>query len=345
MSEQKKMNWIGLALVVAVLLLVYVLFLEPKAALLRSVSNGATDSRSVASNEKGPSFKSCPVFPADNVWNTRVDGLPKSPLSATFADSIGPLHSLHPDFGTSSLSGIPITTVPAGTPGVSVSFDYEDDSDKILYPIPADAEVEGGMNGMGDRHIILVDTSTCLLYELFAAEKKGGDWKAGSGIVMDLTGNALRAEHKTSADAAGLPILPGLLRYDEVASGEVAHALRFTLPQTQAAYTWPARHFASKLTSGAYPVMGQRFRLRSNFDEKRFSPEVQVIVKALKQYGMILADNGGALYISGVSDSRWNNDDLHKLADIKAEDLEAVDESSLQLLPDSARVNPAALHR
>ena len=346
MSEPKKMHWTGLGLIAAVLLLIYVIFLEPKESKSKATvvpAHPTETSQSRVSAAGGPMFEGCPVFPADNVWNTRIDQLPVSPLSQTYIDNIGPLHNLHPDFGKEFLSGIPITVIPPGTVGVPVNFDYVEDSDVVPYPIPENVRIEGGLNGMGDRHILLVDTRSCLLYEIFAAERDGAGWKAGSGIVMDLTGNSLRPKDKTSADAAGLPILPGLVRYDEVAAGEIRHALRFTLPQTQAAYVWPARHFASKVTSTNYPAMGQRFRLRSSFDEKRFSPEVRVIVKALKQYGMILADNGGSLYVSGVSDLRWVDDDLHKLSFIKAEDLEAVDESSLRLFPDSARVNPASL--
>jgi len=335
MSEQRKMNWLGLTVVGMAVLLIYVEFFQHnKSEYSASVT---TPFAVIAQSGSGPMFQGCPTFPADNVWNTRVDGLPRSSSSNNYIDSIGPLHPVHPDFGSSPKNGIPITEVPRGTVGQSVKFDYADESDDTLYPIPSDAKIEGGPQGDGDRHILLVDTSTCLLYELFAVQHKADGWHAGSGIVMDLTSNALRPERKTSADAAGLPILPGLVRYDEAASGKIRHALRFTLPQTQAAYVWPARHVASKLTSTNYAPLGQRFRLRADFDETRFSPTVRPIVVALKRYGMILADNGGALYISGVPDPRWSDDDLHKLSTIHADDFEAVDSSSLRLLPDSAR--------
>lgn len=329
------MNWLGLAVVGMALLLIYVEFFQHSPR-----EYGATVSTPpavVAQTGSGPTFQGCPVFPADNVWNTRIDTLPRSSSSTSYVDSIGPLHPVHPDFGSSPMNGIPITEVPRGTDGQSVKFDYADESDDVLYPIPTNAKIEGGPQGDGDRHILLVDTSTCLLYELFAAQHQANGWHAGSGIVMDLTSNALRSEHKTSADAAGLPILPGLVRYDEAASGEIRHALRFTLPQTQAAYVWPARHAASKLISTNYAPLGQRFRLRADFNEEQFSPTVRPIVVALKRYGMILADNGGALYISGVPDPRWSDDDLHKLAVIHADDFEAVDSSGTRLLTDSAR--------
>ena len=176
-----------------------------------------------------------------------------------------------------------------------------------------------------------------------AVPKTDGSWKAGSGIRMDLTGNALREEGKTSADAAGLPILPGLVRFDEVASGQIDHALRFTIPQTQGAFVWPGRHAASKNKSPSVAPLGERFRLRADFDVSRFSKSNQVILKALKRYGMFLADNGSSMFISGVPDKRWDDDDLHHLGTIRADDFEAVDESDLQLLANSGRVDPVAL--
>lgn len=337
------MNWLGLAVVALAIAVGYLLFFRQPRPSSLPIAHEVVPGK--ASAPGGPSFAGCPVFPADNVWNTRVDGLNASPLTQSYIDSIGPLHPVHPDFGSASTNGIPVNTVRSDSPAEHVDFDYADESDQVRYPIPADPKIEGGRGSSGDRHILMVDTTTCLLYEIFAAERTSNGWHAGSGIVMDLTGNALRPEHKTSADAAGLPILPGLVRYDEAESGEIHHALRFTVPQTQAAYVWPARHVASKLMSTNYPPLGQRFRLRASFDESRFSPEVKAIVSALKHYGMILADNGGAMYISGVPDSRWSDDDLHRLSAIHADDFEAVDESSLQLLPDSARVNPARMPR
>ena len=291
-----------------------------------------------------PRIGNCTVFPPDNVWNTPVDALPTSRWASAYVDSIGPLHKMHPDFGSNLDSGVAYTLLPAGTSPVKVTFEYRDDSDLGNYPIPPDAPIEGGPRSNGDRHVVVIDQHRCILYELFAARPKpDGSWTAISGIKMDLTSNQLRPDGKTSADAAGLPIFPGLVRYDEVASGAINHALRFTLPHTQNAYVWPARHKASSNPSLIVPPMGTRFRLRADFDISKYSKQNQVIMKALKRYGMFLSDNGGAMFLSGVSDKRWDNRDLRKLGAMTAEDFEAVDESSLQMTPDSAQVNPLAL--
>ena len=292
----------------------------------------------------GPTLDGCPVLPADNVWNTPIDKLPRDPHSDTYIATMGPHVGLHPDFGASPLNGIPFSLIPAGTTPVKVDFQYRDDSDLGNYPIPPKAPIEGGPQGTGDRHILLLDPQRCLLYELFDAHPQAdGSWKAGSGVKIDLTSNALRGDGKTSADAAGLPILPGLVRYDEVQAGEIRHAVRFTVPRTRAAYLWPATHFASRLTGAEFPPMGLRLRLRADYDISRFSPANQVIMKALKRYGMILADNGSPFFLSGVPDSRWDDDDLHHLTALKGSDFEAVDESGLQLLAGSGRVDPKAL--
>lgn len=286
-----------------------------------------------------PRLGQCPIFPADNIWNTPIDRLPLLPCSAKYSDAIGPLRKLHPDFGSSMRFGIPFTEVPPGTRPLSVDFEYAEESDAVGYPVPPDAPIEGVSVAGSDRHVLLIDPRTCTLYELYHAERKpdGVGWTAGSGIHMDLATDALRPDGKTSADAAGLPIFPGLLRFDEVASGEVNHALRFTLQHTQAAYLWPARHKASSLTDLNLPALGTRFRLRADFDLSRYSASNQVILRALQRYGMFLADNGSSMYLSGVSDKRWNDYDLRKLNAIHAEDFEAVDESSLEITPDSAR--------
>ncbi len=292
----------------------------------------------------GPRIGNCTIFPADNVWNTPIDKLPKSSKTDAYVDSIGPLKKLHPDFGSDLLNGIPFSDLPPGTRRVRIPFEYADESDPGGYPIPADAPIEGGRQGTGDRHVILIDQQRCLLYEIFNAQpQSGGDWAASAGIKMDLTSNALRPDGKTSGDAAGLPILPGLVRYEEVAAGEIRHALRFTVPHTQSSYVWPARHKASHNADANLPPLGMRFRLRADFDGSHLSRENQVIVAALKKYGMFLADNGSALFLSGVPDKRWSDSDLHNLNALKAEDFEAVDESDWQLLPDSARVDPVAL--
>ncbi len=288
----------------------------------------------------------CGVFPADNIWNTPVDNLPVDSNSAAYISTIGPNSTLHPDFGSgvwppgsNSPIGIPYVTVPGTQPEVQVSFDYSDESDPGPYPIPGNAPIEGGAQSDGDRHVLVIDTGNCLLYELYYAfPQSDGSWHAGSGAIFDLKSDNLRPAGWTSADAAGLPIFPGLVRYDEVASGEIRHALRFTAPQTRKAYVWPARHYASSLSATNYPPMGQRFRLKAGFDISAFSPQTQVILTALKRYGIILADNGSSWYISGAPDSRWNNDVLHELGQVAGSNFEAVDVSSLMVSPDSAAV-------
>ena len=297
----------------------------------------------VSMAQSGPSLQGCPVLPADSIWNTPVAGLPPDANSAGFVGTIGAAIGLHPDFGSGTWAGAPIgipyTVVDASQPGVSVAFDYADESDPGPYPIPPDALIEGGSSSAGDRHVLILDRGNCVLYELFAAyPQQDGSWQAGSGAVFDLNSNDLRPEGWTSADAAGLPILPGLVRYDEVAAGEIRHALRFTAPQTRSDYVWPARHEASNLTGGQIPPMGQRFRLKAGFDISRFSASVRVILQAMKTYGVILADNGSAWYLSGAPDPRWDNDMLvGELAQVKGSDFEAVDVSSLMADPDSGR--------
>jgi len=281
------------------------------------------------------------VFPANSVWNTRVDHLPVDSNSAAYVATIGATRGVHPDFGSGTWDGgpigIPYTIVTGIQPKVPISFDYADESDPGPYPIPPDAPIEGGSGSTGDRHVLVLERDSCTLYETFSSyPQSGGGWRAGSGAVFNLRSHALRPSGWTSADAAGLAILPGLVRFDEVASGEIRHALRFTAPQTRRAFVWPARHYASSLTGANYPPMGQRFRLKAGVDISRFSAEVQVILRALKTYGMILADNGSAWYISGAPDPRWDNDVLvGQLGQIRGSDFEAVDEASLMVDPDS----------
>lgn len=291
-----------------------------------------------AARADSPVVGSCAIFPDTNIWNTAIDSLPTSSQSDAYVAAIGGGKPLHPDFGTHG-SGIPFVVVPGDQAKVRVGFDYADESDNTAYPVPPDAPIEGGANSSGDRHILMVDSGNCLLYELYSAYPNGdGTWKAGAGAIFDLRDNALRPSGWTSSDAAGLPVLAGLVRYDEVASGEIRHALRFTVPQTQRAYLWPARHFASRLTDLQYPAMGQRFRLKADFDVSTFPADAQVVLTALKKYGMILADNGSAWFVSGAPDDRWNDDAMHSLTRVKGSDFEAVDESSLQLIPNGARV-------
>ncbi|MCI0544539.1 MAG: hypothetical protein L0Z49_08880 [Actinobacteria bacterium] len=289
---------------------------------------------------------SCPVLPADNIWNTPVDDLPVHPLSGQYVSRIGSGASMHADFGSGvwplgsdSPIGIPYVTVGASQPDVAIQFtSWPGESDPGPYPVPADAPVEGGPSASGDRHVIVVDTADCVLYELFYAFPNGdGTWRAANGARHDLDSNALRPAGWTSADAAGLPIYPGLVRYEEVASGVIRHAIRFTAPQTKSAYVWPARHEASSITDPSYPPMGQRFRLKASFDISGFSWQTQVILQAMKIYGIILADNGSPWYISGAPDPRWDNDVLHELHQVEGSDFEAVDVSTLVVDPDSGQ--------
>lgn len=283
----------------------------------------------------------CSVFPGDNIWNTPVDTLPVDARSGDYVSAIGSDTGLHPDFGAGLWAGgpigIPYITVTSAQPFVPVDFDYADESDPGPYPVPPDAPIEGGDGSDGDRHILALEKDSCILYELFSAYPHGSGWLAGSGAVFDLKSHALRPDGWTSADAAGLPILPGLVRYDEVLSGEIDHALRFTAPRTRKAYVWPARHHASSLTAPGLPPMGQRFRLKRDFNIAGFSPEVQVILRALKKYGMLLADNGSPWFISGAPDARWNNDVLRELKGITGTAFEAVDSSFLIIDRDSGR--------
>ena len=281
-------------------------------------------------------------MPADNIWNAPIDQLPVSPSSATWVGTIGSTKILHPDFGADPTNGIPYVTVPGTQPKYPATFTYASESDPGPYAIPLTAPIEGGSQSTGDRHTLAIDTDNCILYELYGAFPQAASWTAGSGIVISLTSNALRPAGWTSTDAAGLPVFPGLVRYDEVAAGAIHHALRFTVPQTQNTYVWPARHEASSLTGAQYPPMGTRFRLRANFDISSYSPANQVILNALKTYGMILADNGSSWYIQGAPDPRWDDSDLHNLSQIAGQNFEAVDESSLMIDPNSGQAQQAA---
>ncbi len=299
--------------------------------------------RRAAGLEPIPVSARCRIFPDDNIWNTRVDDLDVHPRSSDYVASIGVDRAVHPDFGSGEWPpgsaapiGIPFVEVGSSTPAVPVDYvAYGDESDPGPFPIPLDAPIEGGPDGTGDRHVIALDRDACMLYELFDARPVGGAWQAASGARYDLTSNALRPAGWTSADAAGLPIFPGLVRYDEVAAGVIDHAIRFTAPQTQRAYVWPARHFASSDSDPGLPPMGQRFRLRADFDTSGFHPDVQVILTAMKRYGLILADNGSSWFVSGAPDPRWDNDVLRQLRRLSGADFEAVDVSPLQVAPDS----------
>ncbi|MGA9762522.1 MAG: hypothetical protein WBQ14_08875 [Gaiellaceae bacterium] len=286
-------------------------------------------SAGAATGPRLPGAPKCPLFPASNVWNKRVDKLPVTSDSQAIISSIGLDVGLHPDFGTvwdGHPNGIPYTIANKKTKRYRVSFDYAAESDKGPYPIPANVKIEGG----SDRHALIVERDSCRLYELYALQKTGNGWHAGSGAIWNLRSNKLRPAGWTSADAAGLPILPGLARYDEVARGHIDHALRFTVESTRRAYIYPARHFASDQTDPNLPPMGLRVRLRAGFDTSGFPRQVRVILTALKRYGMIVADNGANWYISGAPDRRWNDDALHAIGGVTGANFEVVDTSKLR---------------
>lgn len=282
-----------------------------------------------------PTIGACPVLPADNIWNTAVDTLPVLPNSATLVTTIGASTGVHADFGSGTWDGgpigIPFITVPGTQTKYPATFSYDDESDPGPYAVPLNAPIEGGSGATGDRHAIAIDTGNCLLYELYNAHPQSGSWQADSGAIYDLRSNALRPAGWTSADAAGLPIVPGLVTVDEVLSGEIRHAIRFTVPKTRREFVWPARHYASSLTGTQYPRMGERFRLRASFDVSPFPADVQVILRAMKKYGIMLADNGSAWYISGEPDERWNNDSLRTLSQVRGSNFEAVDATVLRI--------------
>jgi hypothetical protein len=267
------------------------------------------------------------LFPADNFWNQAIDQEPVDPNSDAILATIGKEKGLHPDFGASHNGGpfgIPYVVVAGDTPRVPVKFQYADESDPGPYPIPPDPPIEGGPDAKGDRHILIVDRDAWKLYELFHVTREGEEWHAGSGAIFDLDSNKQRPAGWTSADAAGLAILPGLARYDEVQAGAIRHALRFTVQRSRRAYVPPARHFASTHVDENLPPMGMRVRLRKEFDLTRFPPQARVVLQALKTYGMLLADNGSDWFISGAPDPRWNDDELNTLKRVRGEEFEVV---------------------
>ncbi len=283
-----------------------------------------------------PGAPACPTFPADSFWHADVSSLPVHPQSSTWVASVGTTAKLKADFGSGTWDGgpigIPFTTVAGTQPRVPVSFDYADESDPGPYPVPANAPIEGGPASSGDRHVLVVDRDACRLWELYSAYPQygGTSWTAGSGATWDLRSNAMRPLGWTSGDAAGLPILPGLVRRDEVVAGSIDHAIRVTAPRTANAYVWPASHKAA--TGGASdPPMGSWFRLKASFDISGYSAENQVVLRALKKHGMVLADNGSSWFMSGAPDPAWNNDDLQLLRTVAGSAFEAVDVSSLKV--------------
>ena len=275
-----------------------------------------------------PAAKRCPVFPKSSPWNQRVDQLPVAPNSDEIVRSIGTGGSVHADFGSGLWEGapigIPITVVGKRQAKKRVSFEYADESDRGPYPIPRTVKIEGGRSSSGDRHAIIVDRDSCRLYELFALYPRGKGWRAGSGAIWNLRSNKLRPAGWTSADAAGLAILPGLARYDEVKRGVIDHALRFTVQRTRRAYVFPARHHASSSDDPSLPPMGLRLRLKASFDVSGFPRQARIVLVALKRYGMLVSDNGSSWYITGAPDPRWSNDQLHTLGRVKGSDFEVV---------------------
>src|SRR4051794_4246082 len=275
----------------------------------------------------------CPIFPRSNAWNQRVDHLPVARNSARLVRSIGLGDPVHADFGSGRYAGgpigIPYDVVGRGTKRSRVGFDYSGDSDHVRYPIPPGVHIEGGPQAGGDRHALLVDRSRCRLYELFDLHHRRGRWHAGSGATWSLRSNHLRRRGLTSADAAGLPILPGLARWDDVERGSIDHALRFTAPRTRTSFVYPARHQAGESGSRALPPMGTRIRLKTTVSLRGLGPQARIIARALKRYGAILADNGSPWYFSGAPSPHWNNDQLHGLDRITGRDFVVVNTALL----------------
>ncbi|TNE48070.1 MAG: hypothetical protein EP343_17360 [Deltaproteobacteria bacterium] len=274
-----------------------------------------------------PMVEGCPIFPKSSPWNTDISKAPVDPNSAKIIAKIGANDSVRADFGTvykGAPIGIPFVVVGANQKKVPVKFLYADESDPGPYPIPNNAPIEGGANGTGDRHVLVLQKSVCKLYELFNAFPRQGFWDAGSGAIFDLRSDKLRPDTWTSADAAGLPIFPGLVRYEEVKAGEIRHALRFTVTKTQRAFVHPATHWASSATDTLLPPMGMRVRLKASFNITGFPRNVQVILRALKKYGMFVSDNGGNWFISGAPNMKWDDDELRNVLKVKGKDLEVV---------------------
>jgi hypothetical protein len=285
---------------------------------------------------------SCPAFPADSVWHADIRTLPVNARSGQWMSHMSPTRKLHPDFGPSYGAqpvpyGIPITVVAGTHAKVGVHFDYASESDRGPYPLGSDTKIEGGSSSSGDRHAVIVDKTTCRLFETYATRKSGTSWYAGSGAIWSLKSDALRPRGWTSADAAGLPILPGLLRYDEVAAGSVDHAIRFTTDKTDRRYVWPARHQAGSVSDPSYPPMGARFRLKAGYSLAGLRADTQTVLRAMKTYGVILADNGSPWFFQGTADTRWQSALLDQLKRVPASAFEAVDESRLMVSVDSGQ--------
>lgn len=307
-------------------------------SLLAACAFGGTPSPSASATAS----VSCTVFPADNYWHADVSGLPVHERSAEWLSHMSADDDLHPDFGPSSEPGpdygIPVTTVGGDHRKVRVTFRYADESDPVRYPLGRDTRIEGGRSSDGDRHAIVVDADRCRLYETWATRQRDGRWYAGSGATWSLTDNDLRPDGWTSADAAGLPVLPGLLRWPEVRDGTVDHAVRFTTDVTSSHHLWPARHDAGSRRSLDFPPMGARFRLDASFDESGYSEEARTVIEAFKSYGLVLADNGSPWFFQGERNRHWQARLVEELKSIPASAFEAVDTSGLMVSEDSAQV-------
>ena len=304
------------------------------------VTDPPTAARAVAARPVAGT--SCRAFPADNWWHADVSRLPVHGRSRTWLASMSTGRRLHPDFGPSYGAGpdygIPVTVVGGAHPKVTVRFDYASESDRVRYPFGPDTKIEGGRNSAGDKHAVVVDKSTCRLYETWNTRVGSNRWRAGSGATWRLTSNRLRPDGWTSADAAGLPILPGLLRWNEVEAGRVDHAIRFTTDRTARSHVWPARHDAGSGSVRSYPPMGARFRLKASYDASHLGARARVVVRAMKTYGLVLADNGSPWYFQGERNARWPDRLIADLKRIPASRFVAVDTSSLRVDRDSARV-------
>jgi hypothetical protein len=327
-----RLTALGAALALAATGTTYVVVLSAVGTTEATLSADATSGAQADSPAKRPvKGTHCPTFPADNYWHADVSRLPVDPRGKKWLSHMDTGVDLHPDFGSSFGNGpnygIPITVVKHSHRRVRVHFQYASESDKVRYPLGKDTRIEGG----SDRHAIVVDKGTCKLFETFATRKKNGKWHAGSGAVWSLESNKLRPNGWTSADAAGLPILPGLLRWNEVKHHDIDHAIRFTTPVTSSHHLWPARHDAGSTHTWSYPPMGARFRLRASYHPTGLGPDAMAVVDAMKKYGLVLADNGSPWYFQGERNSHWPNRLLDQLKEIPAKKFVAVDTSSLKV--------------
>jgi hypothetical protein len=301
-------------------------------AVLGSVLSSSSDARTTQVRRATATLEyGCPILPSEDLLNQEIADAPVNPSSASYIASIGLSAHLHPDFGTNPSYGIPYTAVGPEQPKVPIKFTkYRSESDPGPYPVPANAPIEGGgKNGHGDKHVLVLQEGSCMLYELYKAHRKGAGWTAANGAVFNLRSDALRPEGWTSADAAGLPIFPLLVRYPEVAAGQIDHALRVTVPATQNGYIHPATHFASSSSNPSLPPMGLRLRLKASYSLAGFHGESLIVLEALKRYGLIVADNGSPWFITGAPSPHWNDEDLEQIKQVPGSEFEAVDSGAI----------------